>query len=260
MNKPLRVVLLLLFALTAAQGNAQIAHVEVIQNESGFHLLRDGEPYFIKGAGAKDHFDLLKSSGANSIRIWSTGRVDLLDSAAQHGMTVALGLYVRPERTGMDYNDTYAVRGQIEQLKTEILKYKDHPALLLWGIGNEMDLRYSNFKVWDTVEELAQFIKEVDPHHPTMTVIAGLDPSKAHMIKSRCPSVDILVSMPMVQLRTLRPTFENSIGTSRTSSLNGASTVRLRLHEQRGELKLSRQMGSRLTCGSADMRIGFWQI
>ena len=192
MNSPLRVVLLLLLALAAAQGNAQIAHVEVIQNESGFQLLRDGEPYFIKGAGAKEHFDLLKSSGANSIRIWSTGRVDLLDSAAQHGMTVALGLYVRPERTGMDYNDTYAVRGQIEQLKTEILKYKDHPALLLWGIGNEMDLRYSNFKVWDTVEELAQFIKEVDPHHPTMTVIAGLDPSKAHMIKSRCPSVDIL--------------------------------------------------------------------
>ena len=125
MNHPLRVVLFLLLALAAAQGNAQIAHVEVIQNESGFQLLRDDEPYFIKGAGAKDHFDLLKSSGANSIRIWSTGRVDLLDSAAQHGMTVALGLYVRPERTGMDYNDTYAVRGQIEQLKTEILKYKE---------------------------------------------------------------------------------------------------------------------------------------
>ncbi len=191
-NHPLGVVLLLLFAVAALQGNAQIAHVQVIQNQSGFQLLRDGEPYFIKGAGAKGHFDLLQASGANSIRIWSTGRFDLLDSAAQHGMTVSMGLYVRPERTGMDYNDPYAVRGQIEQLKTEILKYKDHPALLLWGIGNEMDLRYANFKVWDTVEELARFIKEVDPHHPTMTVIAGLDPSKAFMIKTRCPSVDIL--------------------------------------------------------------------
>ena len=166
MNHPLGVVLLLLFAVAALQGNAQIAHVQVIQNQSGFQLLRDGEPYFIKGAGAKGHFDLLQASGANSIRIWSTSRVDLLDSAAQHGMTVSMGLYVRPERTGMDYNDPYAVRGQIEQLKTEILKYKDHPALLLWGIGNEMDLRYANFKVWDTVEELARFIKEVDPHHP----------------------------------------------------------------------------------------------
>ena len=92
----------------------------------------------------------------------------------------------------MDYNDEYAVRGQIEQLKQEILKYKDHPALLVWGIGNEVDLRYSNFKVWDTIEELAKFIKEVDPNHPSMTVIAGLDPSKAYLIKERCPSVDIL--------------------------------------------------------------------
>ena len=26
-------------------------------------------------------------------------------------MTVMLGLYLRPERTGMDYNDEYAVEG-----------------------------------------------------------------------------------------------------------------------------------------------------
>ena len=39
---------------------------------------------------------------------------------------------------------------------------------------------------------MAKFIKEVDPNHPSMTVIAGLDPSKAYLIKERCPSVDIL--------------------------------------------------------------------
>ena len=32
----------------------------------------------------------------------------------------------------------------------------------------------------------------MDPNHPTMTVIAGLDPSKVFMIKKHCPSVDIL--------------------------------------------------------------------
>ena len=92
----------------------------------------------------------------------------------------------------MDYNDEYAVKGQIEFLKNEVLKYKDHPALLVWGIGNEVDLRYSNFKVWETIEILAKFIKEVDPNHPTMTVIAGVDPAKAYYINKYCPSVDIL--------------------------------------------------------------------
>ena len=172
---------------------SQVSKVEVTTNAIGnFELLKNGVPYYIKGAGAKDHFDLLVKSGANSIRVWSTNNKAFLDSAHHYGLTVTLGLHVRPERSGMDYNDEYAVKGQIEYLKNEVLKYKDHPALLVWGIGNEVDLKYSNFKVWETIEILAKFIKEVDQNHPTMTVIAGVDPSKAFHIKKYCPSVDIL--------------------------------------------------------------------
>ncbi|MEC8597693.1 MAG: glycoside hydrolase family 2 TIM barrel-domain containing protein [Bacteroidota bacterium] len=188
------VLCLILVMLGSAQVSAQSgpAHVEVVADGDGFALERNGKPYHILGAGAKAHFPLLKASGANSIRLWSTGKADLLDSALRYDMTVSLGLYVRPERTGMDYDDEYAVRSQIEQLKTEVLKYKDHPAVLVWGIGNEMDLRYANFKVWETIEEIAAFIHQVDPHHPTMTVVAGFDPAKSFMIRTHCPSVDIL--------------------------------------------------------------------
>ena len=172
---------------------AQVSKVEVTTNALGnFELQRNGIPYYIKGAGAKDHFDLLVRSGGNSIRVWSTNNIAFLDSAHHYGLTVTLGLHVRPERSGMDYNDEYAVKGQIEYLKNEVMKYKDHPALLVWGIGNEVDLKYSNFKVWETIEIIAKFIKEVDPNHPTMTVIAGVDPSKAFHIKKHCPSIDIL--------------------------------------------------------------------
>ena len=73
-----------------------------------------------------------------------------------------------------------------------MLKYKDHPALLLWGIGNEVDLQYTNTRVWDAVEELATFIHQVDPNHPTSTVLAGIDPAKIHMVKTHCPSIDVL--------------------------------------------------------------------
>ncbi|MAS52239.1 MAG: hypothetical protein CMD20_03435 [Flavobacteriales bacterium] len=179
-----------MFAFTA---HSQASKVEVTTNSLGhFELRKNGVPYYIKGAGAKDHFGLLVKSGANSMRIWSTNNKSLLDSAHHYGLTVTLGLHVRPERSGMDYNNEYAVKGQIEYLKNEVLKYKDHPALLVWGIGNEVDLKYSNFKVWETIEILAKFIKEVDPNHPTMTVIAGVDPSKAFYIKKYCPSIDIL--------------------------------------------------------------------
>ena len=194
MERNINLLFCLLFGISySLTSHSQVSKVEVTTNASGnFELQRNGAPYYIKGAGAKDHFDLLVKSGANSIRVWSTNNTALLDSAYQHGLTVTLGLHVRPERSGMDYNNEYAVKGQIEQLKNEVLKYKDHPALLVWGIGNEVDLRYSNFKVWETIEIIAKFIKEVDTNHPTMTVIAGVDPSKSFYIKKYCPSIDIL--------------------------------------------------------------------
>ena len=194
MERNINLFFSLVFALsTTLNTYAQVSKVEVTTNALGnFELQRNGKPYYIKGAGAKDHFDLLVKSGANSIRVWSTNNKAFLDSAYHYGLTVTLGLHVRPERSGMDYNDEYAVKGQIEYLKNEVLKYKDHPALLVWGIGNEVDLKYSNFKVWETIEIIAKFIKEVDPNHPTMTVIAGVDPSKAFYIKKYCPSIDIL--------------------------------------------------------------------
>ena len=68
---------------------------------------------------------------------------------------------------------------------------RDHPALLMWAVGNEVDLFYSNFKVWNAVEDIAM-IKKLDPNHPTMTVTAGIDVTEVAMIKEFCPSIDIL--------------------------------------------------------------------
>ena len=166
--------------------------VSIVKNDNAFQLYNNGKSYYIKGAGAKSNFKQAVECGANSIRIWSTNNENLLDSAYKYGLTVSLGLWVAQERNGFNYDDEYAVAGQIERLKKDILKLKDHPALLLWGIGNEVDLKYTNFKVWETIEELARFIKEVDPNHPTMTVIAGIDPAKLFMINKYCPSIDVL--------------------------------------------------------------------
>ena len=173
-----------------AQGQTAVVTLEA--DSAGWSLMRNGVQHEILGAGAKAHFGLLEECGANSIRLWSTNKSALLDSAHQRGMSVMLGLYLRPERTGMNYNDVHAVEGQLAELKQEVLKYKDHPALLLWGIGNELDLKYTNTRVWDAVEELAKFIHDVDPNHPTSTVLAGIDPAKVHMVKNRCPDIDVL--------------------------------------------------------------------
>tara|TARA_B100001093_G_scaffold281613_1_gene269044 strand:- start:665 stop:1936 length:1272 start_codon:yes stop_codon:yes gene_type:complete len=185
-------LLVLLSLFNPLENYSQVNSVHIEKNKDGFQLFKNNQPYYIKGAGAKSHFNEVKNAGANSIRVWSTNNKNYLDSAHKYGLTVTLGLWVAQERNGFNYDDEYAVAGQIALLKKHILKLKDHPALLMWGIGNEVDLKYSNFKVWETIEEIAKFIKKVDPNHPTMTVIAGIDPSKLFMINKYCPSIDVL--------------------------------------------------------------------
>jgi len=166
---------------------------EIIKTNNGFQLLRNGKPYYVKGAGGTEYLDVLKSIGGNSIRTWSTSNAKkVLDDAYANGISVCLGLWVGHERHGFNYNDEYAMTAQLKAFEQDILKYKDHPALLMWAIGNEVDLFYTNFRVWNAVEDIAKMIKEIDPNHPTMTVTAGIDPAEVFMIKKYCPSIDIL--------------------------------------------------------------------
>ncbi|MBT7726547.1 MAG: hypothetical protein HN702_04045, partial [Flavobacteriales bacterium] len=170
-----------------------IQKTEIIKTNDGFQLLRNGKPYYVKGAGGTEYLSLLKSIGGNSIRTWSTGDAQkILDDAYANGISVCIGLWVGHERHGFNYNDEYAITAQLKAFEQDIIKYKDHPALLMWAIGNEVDLFYKNFRVWNAIEDIAKMIKEIDPNHPTMTVTAGIDPAEVFMIKTYCPGIDIL--------------------------------------------------------------------
>lgn len=166
--------------------------VELVQKDGQWQLLRGGEPYFVKGVGGQDYLDQAAAYGANSIRTWSPdGAQEILDEAHSRGMTVLMGLWVGQERQGFDYDDPKAVKAQLEGFRQAVREIKDHPALLMWGVGNEADLFYANFKVWNAIEDIAAMIHEEDPNHPTMTVTAGLDVAEVQLIKERAPSIDI---------------------------------------------------------------------
>ena len=82
-----------------------------------------------------------------------------------------MGIEVARERHGFDYNDEAAVAEQFERIKKEIQLYKDHPALIIWAIGNELNLRPLNPKVWNAVNQISEYIHEVDPNHLTTTTL-----------------------------------------------------------------------------------------
>jgi len=167
--------------------------VDIRKQDDGFALLRDGKPYFIKGAGGTNYMDRLKAYGGNSIRTWSTHEgQQVLDEAQRLGLTVTMGLAVATERHGFDYNDEAAVAAQLKRLRADVLKYKNHPALLAWGIGNELNLHYSNPKVWDAVNEIAEMIHEEDPNHLVTTMLAGINQKEIDYIKAKCPALDLI--------------------------------------------------------------------
>lgn len=174
------------------------AKVQVQKTGDRFQLLVNGTPFYLKGTGLEfGNQEKLAAHGANSFRTWRTenGRDScqtVLDRALTNGLRVAMGLEVSRERHGFNYNDTAAVARQLAEIKAEIVKYKDHPALLMWVIGNELNLNASNPKVWDAVNEISKMIHAVDPNHPTMTALAGIGKDLVRDLKSRAPDLDLI--------------------------------------------------------------------
>ncbi len=171
---------------------------EIKKEGDTFQLYVDGKPFYIKGAGLEfGDIPALAKHGGNSFRTWRTnngqrsGR-EVLDEAYEHGLYVTMGLDVERERHGFDYNNKAAVAVQFEKLKAEVMELKDHPALIIWAIGNELNLRATNPKVWDAVNDLSKMIHEIDPNHLTTTTLAGISKELVDDIKQRAPDLDLL--------------------------------------------------------------------
>jgi len=184
-------------AEAAPTNNNRPAKVQIRKTGERFQLFVNGQPFYIKGAGIElGSPESLKQHGGNSFRTWSTdnGRdtgAEVLDRALRNGLYVAMGLDVDHERRGFDYDDTNAVARQFATLIDEVRGLKDHPALLLWVIGNELNFE-KNPKVWDAVNDLSKKIHQIDPNHPTTTTLAGFNKETVALVKARAPDLDFL--------------------------------------------------------------------
>ncbi len=179
--------------VAAQAGGGTPTVVKVQRDETGYHLLRDGKPYVIKGGGGRVYLEALKEAGGNSLRTWGEDDLEpLLDRAQELGLTVTVGIWLGQERQGFNYGDADSVRREVEKARAFFRRYRRHPALLMWGLGNEMEGSGDNPVIWRTVNEIARVAKSEDPDHPTMTVIAEAGGRKISQFMSLCPDVDVL--------------------------------------------------------------------
>jgi hypothetical protein len=169
------------------------AEVKIVPAGGGFQLLRNGQKYFINGAGGMRSMELLPPAGANSVRSWSPPTDADMSKAHSLGLSVMVGLPVGKPRQGFDYSNAAAVQKQRERVRELVRKYKGHPAVLIWALGNESELRAdekTRIVLWKEIEELARIVKQEDTTHPVITVLAGAGRSNLVELIQHCPTLD----------------------------------------------------------------------
>lgn len=170
-----------------------VPRVELVARGERWELRRGGRPYFIKGAGASTRLQDLVAAGANSIRTWGVDENSghFFDRCHSLGLSVTVGFWMR-KHDGFSYKSQSDKDAQYEELKKWVRKYRHHPAILMWAVGNEQELGTEWPEVFIQTDRLIRMVKKEDPTRPVMTVLADMWPEKQQMIERHMRSPDLL--------------------------------------------------------------------
>ena len=190
-------IFFIVLAAFAAQGCSSSSSVskigntvQVLKQGQDFQLYVNGEPFYIKGVGVGEAFGkkgenylkMAKEMGANAVRTWGTeqGTQKYLDEAARQGLLVDAGIWLNPVgddgRFSYIHDSQYLVAKEKETLDY-VQRFKGHPAVLMWNIGNEA---ISFTKNEEERVALSRFlallidkVKAIDPNHPVIYASAN---------------------------------------------------------------------------------------
>jgi hypothetical protein len=201
MKKQINLIILLAFFSTQCTQNEEPVQfynsVYLQKKNSGYELIRNGNPYYIRGAGGSSNFAELAEFGGNTIRLYDTIQIKKnLDEAHENNLAVIVDIPIPPHHKRYDYySDEHKNMVLKENLKLLVSEYKDHPALLMWNLGNELYYPFVLFKKNNfirTFNELIDIIKSEDPQHPVSTAVAGVGRLSAISIYMNSPGLDLL--------------------------------------------------------------------
>ena len=156
-------------------------------------------------------FELMRRMGVNTIRWYmndfkgqTADKALLRDLYARFGIRVAVGnkfgAYTIDSgaswEAGTDYLDPEQRRRLLDSVRRMAMEHKDEPYTLLWLLGNENNLPFTNTNAARypeayamLLEEAAKLLHELDGKHP-VAVVNG-DTKGIAVFRKLCPSVDI---------------------------------------------------------------------
>ena len=190
-----------LLALLLAAGCTQPpvpAHqpaVRISKERGKYVLYRNDTPFVVKGGSGFTHMQQLRQAGGNTIRVWDTlqlGRI--LDEAHANQLAVIAGFPMPVSSILSFYEDTAQTAAQYAAFHAIVKRYKSHPALLMWCLGNEVDFPYRpKFKpFYRTYNRLLNMLHTEDPDHPVTTAVINPNLRMIANIRWKVDGIDLI--------------------------------------------------------------------
>lgn len=172
LNK-LYILLLVPFIVQCANIEKNISDGVFIREIDGEHVVfKNGKEFEIRGVSGNTYLKEAKEVGATVIRTWHEENAQaILDSAFKYELHVILGIYIPEPRNGYDYSSEEFINTQKNRITIIVNKYKNHPALLFWAVGNEVEYYPSRFIVWRQLNNFIKLVKTIDNKHPVTSAI-----------------------------------------------------------------------------------------
>lgn len=173
--------------------------VQLVKTDGQWQIMRKGKEFYVNGAATNNFYSKVADFKGNAIRTYSvtSSTKEILDIALSKNLVVCQGLWIQPGAYSFDYNDSAQVIAQRNSVLEQVRLYKDHPALLMWSIGNEMESSLSQtsteyIKLWQEIGQIAKLIKQEDPNHLVSTTLASSLVAHVTNVKTYAPDIDIL--------------------------------------------------------------------
>lgn len=172
----------------------------------GFQLIKEDTHFHVRGVAGTDSLSLVNKLGGNTIRTYDTvGLRHILDEAHLHGISVIAGINLPKSHENWLYGDEDQIDQGMRNLEALAKQYRDHPALLLWCLGNEPGFySLTNFQFSNAYKCFLSTLKTNDPNHPVALGVANFSDREIINIALKMREVELLIVNTFGRLPKLR--------------------------------------------------------
>ena len=169
--------------------------VEIKPVDGVYRFFKNGTPLLVKGAVGHTKIAELEACGGNTLSTWDTTMVEkILDEALKHHVFVIVGLDIPSGDVTKFYQDEKKVNELFNAHKSTVQRFKNHPSLLAWGLGNELIMPISSGSApfYKTYNRLLKMMHTEDPNHPVTTTLINLQKSSILNIRWKIRDLDFI--------------------------------------------------------------------